>query len=86
LDTAGSTFEFQVGGEGAAVVMLAMTQKAVDSLLSSSFNLGGDTSVAIGPAAIDSEGNLTVPDVTADFVSFAKSEGEYVNLYLSYSS
>jgi lipid-binding SYLF domain-containing protein len=49
--TVGSvTFGFQIGGEAAEVIMMVMSRKAVDSLLSSSFKLGGDTSIAVGPA------------------------------------
>lgn len=36
------TFGLQIGGEAAEVVMLAMTQKAVNTLLSSSVKLGGE--------------------------------------------
>jgi lipid-binding SYLF domain-containing protein len=43
------TFGLQIGGEASEVVILAMSEKAVDSLLSSSFKLGGDASIALGP-------------------------------------
>jgi SH3 domain-containing YSC84-like protein 1 len=76
------TFGLQIGGEAAEVVMVAMTTKAVDSLLSSSFKLGGDVSVALGPVGMGAKANATVPDVTADFVSFAKSKGLYAGLNL----
>lgn len=76
--TVGSvTFGLQIGGEAAEVIMMAMSQKAIDSLLASSFKLGGDTSVALGPVGIGAKGN-----VTADFISFAKSKGIYAGLNL----
>ncbi len=76
------TFGLQIGGEAAEVVMVAMTQKAIDSLLSSSFKLGGDVSVALGPIGIGAKANATIPQVTADFVSFAKDKGLYAGLNL----
>ena len=76
------TFGLQIGGEAAEVVMLAMTQKAVDLLLSSSVKLGGDASVALGPVGTGAKANAGVPNVTADFVSFAKTKGLYAGLNL----
>lgn len=76
------TFGLQIGGEAAEVVMVAMTQKAIDSLLSSSFKLGGDVSVALGPVGGGAKANATIPNVTADFISFARSKGLYGGLNL----
>jgi lipid-binding SYLF domain-containing protein len=67
----------QIGGEAAEVIMMAMSQKAIDSLLASSFKLGGDASIAVGPVGIGAKGN-----VTTDFISFAKSKGIYAGLSL----
>jgi SH3 domain-containing YSC84-like protein 1 len=74
------TFGLQIGGEAAEVVMVALNQKAIDSLLSSSVKLGGDVSVALGPIGGGAKGSLTIPEVTADFVSFAKTKGLYGGL------
>jgi lipid-binding SYLF domain-containing protein len=81
--TVGSvTFGLQIGGEAAEVVMLAMNRKAVDSLLSSTVKLGGDASVTIGPVGAGAKGAVTIPAVTADFVSFSSSAGLYAGLDL----
>ncbi len=77
------TFGLQIGGEASEVVMLAMTQKAVDSLLSSSVKLGAGASVALGPVGGGAKANAGIPSVTADFVSFAKSKGLYAGLDLA---
>jgi lipid-binding SYLF domain-containing protein len=76
------TFGLQIGGEAAEVVMLAMNQKSVDSLLSSSVKLGGDSSIAIGPLGAGAKGSATIPAVTADFLSFSKAKGLYAGLNL----
>lgn len=76
------TFGLQFGGEAAEVVMVALNQKAIDSLFSSSVKLGGDVSIAIGPIGGGMKGALTVPEVKADFISFARSKGLYGGLNL----
>jgi len=71
------SFGLQIGGEAAEVVLLVMSQKGVDSLLTSKFKLGGDTSIALGPVGAGAKSNIT-----ADFISFAKSKGLYAGLNL----
>jgi len=71
------SFGLQIGGEAAEVVLLVMSQKGVDSLLTSKFKLGGDTSIALGPV-----GTGAKADISADFISFAKSKGLYAGLNL----
>ena len=71
------SFGLQIGGESAEVVLLVMSQKGMDSLLTSKFKLGGDTSVALGPVGAGAKANIT-----ADFISFAKSKGLYAGLNL----
>ena len=71
------TFGLQIGGESSQIVVIAMSQKAIDSLLSSSFKFGGDVSVALGPV-----GGGAKENITADFISFAKSKGLYAGINL----
>jgi SH3 domain-containing YSC84-like protein 1 len=76
------TLGLQIGGEVSEVVMVAVNQKAVNSLLTSSVKLGGDASVAVGPIGGGAKGTISVPEVTADFVSFSKTKGLYGGLNL----
>jgi len=59
------------------VVVMVMSQKGVDSLFTSKFKLGGDTSIALGPVGAGAKSN-----VKADFISFAVSKGLYAGLNL----
>ncbi|MGC1816907.1 MAG: lipid-binding SYLF domain-containing protein [Casimicrobiaceae bacterium] len=68
---------FQAGVEVSESVMLAMTDKALDSLLSSSIKLGGDASIAAGPVGAGAKS-----DVMADFVAFSRAKGIYGGLNL----
>lgn len=71
------TFGLQIGGEAAEVIVMAMSQKAIDSLYSGSVKFGGDTSIALGPVGAGADTNVKV-----DFFSFAKSKGLYAGLNL----
>ena len=71
------TFGFQIGAEAAEVIMMVRTQKAVDRLFTSSFKLGGDTSVAVGPVGTGVKSN-----VVADIFSFSRTKGAYAGVSL----
>lgn len=68
---------FQAGVESSEMVALIMTEKALNSFLSTSFKLGGDVSVAAGPVGM----GASAP-VTADIVAFTRSKGLYGGLNL----
>lgn len=67
----------QAGAQSSEMVALIMSEKALNSLLSTSFKLGGDVSIAAGPV-----GAGTGAPVTADMVVYTRSKGLYggVNL------
>jgi len=50
------TFGLQIGTEAAEVIMIVRAQKAVDALFTSSFKLGGDISIAVGPVGAGDKG------------------------------
>lgn len=68
---------FQAGISVSETVTLVMTDKALNSLLASSFKIGGDASIAAGPVGAGAKS-----DVVADLISFSRSKGIYggVNL------
>jgi lipid-binding SYLF domain-containing protein len=70
------SFGLQIGASAAEVVMLVMTEKGVDALLSTRIKLGGDVSAAIGPVGR----GAAAKGITADIVSFAKAKGAYIGL------
>lgn len=67
----------QFGAEAAEVIMMVRTQKAVDALFTSSFKLGGDTSIAVGPVGTGVKSN-----VVADILSFTRTKGAYAGVSL----
>jgi lipid-binding SYLF domain-containing protein len=72
-----ASFGLQIGGEAAEVIMMVRSQKALDALLKSSFKLGADTSVAVGPMGVGAKAN-----VMADIFSFSRSKGAYAGISL----
>jgi lipid-binding SYLF domain-containing protein len=63
---------FQAGVQESEMVGLVMTQKAIDSLMSNSFKVGGDASVAAGPVGVGASGTPS-----ADIISYSRTKGVY---------
>ena len=76
-DLATASVGFQAGVEVSELVMIVMTEKGLNSLLSSSFKVGGDASVAAGPVGAGAKST-----VTADLISFSRSKGVYGGINL----
>jgi lipid-binding SYLF domain-containing protein len=76
-DLATASVGFQAGVEVSEAVILVMTEKGLNSLLSTSFKIGGDASIAAGPVGAGAKA-----DVTADLIAFTRAKGVYggVNL------
>jgi lipid-binding SYLF domain-containing protein len=71
------TLGLQAGAQSSEVVALIMSQKALDSLMSNSFKMGGDVSVAAGPVGAGAGSQLN-----ADMVVFSRAKGLYGGLNL----
>ncbi len=75
--TAGSvSWGLQAGGSAAQVVMMAMTDKGKDALLSNKFQAGADASVAAGPVGAGAQA------ATVDILQFSRSKGLFGGLSL----
>jgi len=65
------TVGFQIGVEVSEIILMIMTDRGVDALLTSSFKLGGDVSIAAGPIGAGAKAQ------TADILAFSRSKGIY---------
>ncbi len=72
---------FQIGVKASEVMMMIMSPKGLVPLYGSSFKLGGEASVAAGPVGAGAEG-ATAINLSADYLSFARSKGAFVGLSL----
>jgi lipid-binding SYLF domain-containing protein len=76
-DLATASVGFQAGVEVSEAIIVVMTDKGLNSLLSSTFKVGGDASVAAGPVGAGAKSTIE-----ADLISFSRAKGLYggVNL------
>lgn len=65
------TFGLQVGAEASEVVMIILTDKGLKTMLSSSFKLGADVTIAAGPIGMGTKAT------TADILAYSISKGVF---------
>jgi lipid-binding SYLF domain-containing protein len=71
-----ASFGFQAGAEVSEIVLLVMTQRGMEHLLSTSVKLGADVSLAAGPIGAGAKAQTT------DILAFSRSRGLYGGLSL----
>jgi lipid-binding SYLF domain-containing protein len=74
------SFGFQIGGQASEVILLAMTDRGVTTLLQSSVKLGADVGVAAGP--IGAGAQAATANISADILAFSRSKGLYGGISL----
>jgi SH3 domain-containing YSC84-like protein 1 len=81
----GGSLGFQVGAEITDVVLLIMTPKGLQGLLSSEFTIGADMSAAAGPTGARSELSTDLK-FTTDLVTYSRTRGLFAGLSFSGAS
>jgi len=76
-----ASFGFQAGGQSSQVVMLAMTERGVNALLSPSVKLGADVGVAVGPVGAGAA--AATANISADIVTYSLAKGLYGGVSLT---
>ena len=76
----GASFGLQIGGQSSEVVLVAMTERGVAALLSTSAKLGADAGVAMGPVGIGA--SAATANLSADIISFSRAKGLYGGISL----
>ena len=69
------SFGLQAGADASEIVLLAMTNRGVTALLSTSVKLGADASVAAGPVGVGVR--AATANLSADIVTFSRAKGLY---------
>jgi len=72
------SFGALAGAEASEIVLLAMSERGLNAMLSPSFKLGVDASLALGP--IGAGVAAATANLSADLVSFALAKGLYAGL------
>ena len=70
-----ASFGLQAGGEASEVVLVALTERGLTALLSTSAKLGANASVAVGPVGAGAE--AATANLSADLVSYTRNKGLY---------
>jgi lipid-binding SYLF domain-containing protein len=81
----GGSFGLQIGAEVMDVVLLVMTPKGLQGLLSSEFTIGADMSAAAGPAGKRGEVSTDLKFST-DLVTYSRTKGLFAGLSFSGAS
>jgi len=77
----GGSVGFQIGAESTDFVLLFMNKDGMKSLLSDSFTVGADASVAAGPVG-RTAGASTDAKLTAEILSYSRSKGLFAGVEL----
>jgi lipid-binding SYLF domain-containing protein len=75
-----ASFGLQAGAKDSQIIMLAMSERGVNALLSPSVKLGADISVAAGP--VGAGASAATANISADIISYSLSKGLYGGLSL----
>jgi len=78
----GGSFGFQIGGEETDAIMLVMSRRGAEKLLSDKFTLGGDASVAAGPVGRTSAADTDLK-MQAEILTYSRSRGVFAGISLS---
>jgi SH3 domain-containing YSC84-like protein 1 len=77
----GGSIGFQIGGSTTDLIMLVMSERGADKLLSSKFTLGAEGSVAAGPVGRTATAQ-TDAQMHAEILSWSRSQGLFAGLAL----
>ena len=73
-----ASFGLQAGGDASEVVLVALTERGRNALLSHSAKLGANVGVAIGPVGVGAE--AATANLSADIISYSRAKGLYAGL------
>jgi len=75
-----ASFGLQAGGDASEVVLVALTERGMTALLTTSAKLGADVGVALGPVGAGAE--AATANLSADIISYSRAKGLYAGISL----
>src|ERR1700688_1453110 len=82
---AGGSFGFQIGGQGTALVLVAVNDRGFQDLLKNKFKIGGDASAAAGPVGRSGQA-ATDWKMNAELLSYSRNKGLFAGIDLDGTS
>lgn len=81
----GGSVGFQLGGQATDFVLLLMTKRSADNILTSKVKLGGDASAAAGPVGRNASAETDVT-LRAEILSYSRARGLFAGISLAGST
>lgn len=81
----GGSIGFQIGGQETDIILLVMSKRGAERMMTSKFTLGGDVSVAAGPVGRTSTAE-TDALMRAEILSWSRSRGVFAGVSLKGST
>jgi lipid-binding SYLF domain-containing protein len=81
----GGSFGFQLGGQATDFVLLLMSPRSADNILTSKVKLGGDASAAAGPVGRNASAETDVT-LRAEILSYSRARGLFAGISLEGST
>ncbi len=81
----GGSFGLQLGGQATDFVLLLMTSRSADNILTSKVKIGGDASAAAGPVGRNASAETDVT-LRAEILSYSRARGLFAGISLSGST
>jgi lipid-binding SYLF domain-containing protein len=78
----GGSVGLQIGGSSTDLIMLVMSQRGMNKLLSDKFTLGADASVAAGPVGRTANANTDVT-MSAEILAWSRAKGLFAGIALN---
>ena len=72
---------FQIGAEAVDLILLVMSQRGMEGLLSEKFTLGGDIAISAGPVGRHAEASADV-FMQGEIYSYSRSKGAFGGISL----
>jgi lipid-binding SYLF domain-containing protein len=77
----GGSFGFQIGGQATDLVLIAMNQQGLQSMLKNKVKLGADAAASAGPVGRNAQAG-TDWKMNAEFLSYSRSKGLFAGIDL----
>jgi SH3 domain-containing YSC84-like protein 1 len=81
VELTGGSFGFQAGGQATDLVLVAMNQKGLQSMLKNKVKLGADAAASAGPVGRNAQAG-TDWKMNAEFLSYSRSKGLFAGIDL----
>jgi lipid-binding SYLF domain-containing protein len=81
----GGSVGFQLGGQATDFVLLLMTKRSADNILTSKVKLGGDASAAAGPVGRNASAETDIT-LRAEILSYSRARGLFAGISLAGST